>query len=107
MSMFQIFRNWLDQRVIRRSDITSAQWRKAFSLLPLLDPLTADEKHRLRELAILFMDRKSFEGAHGLVVSQWMALIIALQACLPILKLGLGSYDGWYYSPVRFISDYY
>jgi len=52
--------------------------------------LTSDEKRRLQEQAILFIHRKVFEGAHGLVVTQPMALIIALQACLPVLKLGLG-----------------
>lgn len=113
--MFNFFRNWLDRRTIQRSTITSAQWDKAFASLPLLDGLTADEKHTLRELAILFLHHKVFEGAHGLAVTQPMALIIALQACLPILKLGLGGYEGWFsvivypagFAPKRVITDEY
>ena len=93
--MFRFIRNWLDRRIIRRSDVTPAQWEAAFASLPLLRGLDADEKRRLRELAILFCHRKRFEGAHGLVVTRPMALIIALQACLPVLNLGLERYEGW------------
>jgi hypothetical protein len=94
-SMFEIIRNWLDQRILNRSSITTAQWASAFAALPLLQGLTLDEKQRLQEQVILFIHHKVFEGAHGLVVTQPMALIIALQACLPVLKLGLGEYEGW------------
>jgi len=50
---------------------------------------------QLQELTILFMHDKVFEGAHGLEISQHMALIISLQACLPVLHLGLAGYSGW------------
>lgn len=93
--MFQLIRNWLDHRIIKRSTISPAQWEKAFRILPLLDGLTPDEKRKLRELAILFIDDKSFEGAHGLAITHHMVLIIALQACLPVLSFGIGGYDGW------------
>jgi Mlc titration factor MtfA (ptsG expression regulator) len=114
-SMFQFIRNWLNRRIIQRSTITSSQWAKAFSLLPLLKGLTANEKHTLQELVILFLHHKVFEGAHGLEVTSDMKLIIALQACLPILKLGWGGYDGWVtvivypagFAPKRVIRDEY
>ena len=93
--MFQFIRNWLNRRIIRRSTITSLQWNEAFASLPLLDGLTDEEKHTLRELAILFLHHKVLEGARGLVVTQPMALLIVLQACLPVLKLGPGVYEGW------------
>ncbi len=93
--MFQIIRNWLDHRIIKRSNVTQAQWDNAFALLPLLAGYTEDEKKSLRELTIIFLHRKVFEGADGLVVTRPMKLIIALQACIPILKLGLGAYEGW------------
>jgi len=113
--MFQFIRNWLNRRIIQRSAITSSQWDKAFSSLPLLKGLTVNEKHTLQELVILFLHHKVFEGAHGLVVSSGMKLIIALQACLPILKLGWGGYDGWVtvivyptgFAPERVIKDEY
>lgn len=61
------------------------------------------------------MHRKAFEGTHGLVVTQPMVLMIALQACLPILKLGLEGYEGWHsvivypsgFAPERVIRDEY
>lgn len=113
--MFQLIRNWLNRRIIQRSSITSLQWERAFASLPLLKRLTADEKHALQELVILFLHRKVFEGAHGLDVTIDMKLIIALQACLPILKLGLDCYDGWVtvivypsgFAPKRVIRDEY
>jgi len=113
--MFQFIRNWLDRRAIRRSSTTPAQWAVAFASLPLLQGLSSDERHSLQELAILFCHRKVFEGAHGLVVTRPMALIIALQACLPVLKLGLEGYEGWVsvvvypsgFAPKRVVRDEY
>jgi Mlc titration factor MtfA (ptsG expression regulator) len=86
---------WLERRAIERAAILPAEWEAAFAALPLLDGLNADERRRLRELVILFLHRKAFDGAHGLEVTQPMKLIIALQACLPILELGLDCYAGW------------
>ena len=93
--MFEFIRNRLDRRILERSPITSAQWQAAFSPLPLLDGLSDDERRRLIHLATLFCHRKSFEAAHDLVITDEMKLVIALQACLPVLELGLGVYDGW------------
>ena len=87
--MFKVFRNWRDRRIVERSGMSAAQWEAAIASLPLLAGLSADERLRLKELAILFCHRKSLEGAHGLVVNHEMAMVIALQACLPILELGL------------------
>ena len=94
--MFGVVRQWLTQRIIRRSRITPDEWLTAFSALPLLQGLTQSEQQQLKELAILFLHDKAIEGAHGLVVTRPMSLLIALQACLPVLHLGLDVYDGWY-----------
>jgi Mlc titration factor MtfA (ptsG expression regulator) len=93
--MFSFIQNWLNRRVIARSSITPVEWTQAFSRLPLLDGLSDEEKQILKELAILFLHDKAIEGAHGLVITRHMTLMIALQACLPILRLGLDSYAGW------------
>jgi Mlc titration factor MtfA (ptsG expression regulator) len=93
--MFQSIRNWFNQRIIRRSNITSAQWQAAFASLPILNGLDAGEKQHLCELAILFIHHKEFEGTDGLSITPEMKLVIALQACLPILQLGMNAYDGW------------
>ena len=111
--MFEFIRRWLNRRIIKRAGVTPAQWSAAFETLPLLQAYSVEEKQQLRELAILFMHRKVFEGAHGFVITQQMMLVIALQACVPILKLGLDAYDGWIsiivypagFAPVRVITD--
>ncbi|KPJ91560.1 MAG: hypothetical protein AMJ53_11395 [Gammaproteobacteria bacterium SG8_11] len=93
--MFTVIRNWWHERIVKRSAISESQWNQAFAQLPLLNGLTAKERAQLRKLAILFLHYKSLEGAHDLVISQEMALTIALQACLPILHLGFYWFDGW------------
>jgi Mlc titration factor MtfA (ptsG expression regulator) len=106
--MFSIIQNWWHQRVVNQSPVRKHQWEMAFRQLPLLNGLTAQERGELRKLAILFLHYKSLEGAHDLTITQEMALIIALQACLPILKLGLHWYDGWVsviVYPARFAPD--
>ena len=113
--MFKFIRSWLDRRLIQGASITATQWEQAYESLPLLNGISVNEKHTLQELTILFLHRKAFEGAHGLTVTQPMSLIIALQACLPILKLGLERYDGWIsiivypsgFAPKRVITDEY
>jgi Mlc titration factor MtfA (ptsG expression regulator) len=113
--MFTSIRNWLNRRIIQRSTISPEQWSSAFASLPLLRGLPDQERQMLRELATLFLHHKSFEGSHGLVITQPMALIIALQACLPIIRLGLECYKGWVsvivypegFAPKRVIRDEY
>jgi len=113
--MFTFLRTWLDRRIIQRSPITELQWTTAFAAIPLLQRLTADEKHRLQELAILILYQKEFMGASGLMVTQPMTLSIALQASLPVLNLGLVGYQGWTtvivypagFAPRRQITDKY
>ena len=111
--MFAFLRNWWDQRIIARSAITPQQWADAYAALPLLRGLSEREQQRLQQLVILFLHRKVFEGAHGLTISEAMKLIIAMQACLPILYLDLDCYDSWYsvivypagFAPKRVVTD--
>lgn len=90
-----MLRNWLNERIIRKSTISNDQWLEVFSHLPLLDRLTAGEKGKLRRLAILLLHKKSFEGVQGHHLTEEMKISIALQACLPILYLGIEWYRGW------------
>jgi len=57
--------------------------------------LSAVERAHLRELTILFLQCKDISGAQGLIITPQMAMFLAAQACLPILKLGLHYYQGW------------
>jgi len=94
--MFNFITRWLNRRIIHNSTISDEQWQRAISTLPILDGLNANELRRLKELCILFIDAKEFEGARGLEVTEHMILIVALQACLPILNFGLKKYNQWY-----------
>ena len=113
--MLGFIRDWLDQRTIARSTITPQQWSIAFASLPLLRGLSESELGRLQELVILFLHRKVFEGAQGLIVTEAMKHTIAIQACLPILNLDLDCYDNWYsiivypagFAPKRTVTDEY
>ena len=113
--MFQFISNWQNHRIIKRSDITREEWSSAFALLPLLRGYSEADKQTLCDLSILFLHRKVFEGANGLVVTRVMQLVIALQACIPILKLSLDDYDNWTsvivypagFAPKRVVMDEY
>lgn len=57
--------------------------------------LTPDERHRLRQLAELFLNEKNLDPVGGLILDEGKRLLLAAQACLPILHLGLDYYDNW------------
>ncbi|MCG2635104.1 MAG: zinc-dependent peptidase [Gammaproteobacteria bacterium] len=61
----------------------------------VFERLSAVERAHLRLLTTLFLRRKSFSPVQGLVLTEEMAVAVAALACLPVLQLGLGYYDGW------------
>jgi hypothetical protein len=88
-------REWRRRRVLARSGLDDALWASSLHALPVLDRLPATDIARLRDLAVLFMHEKAFEGGNGFAVDEEVRLTIALQACLPLLNLGLDWLDGW------------
>jgi len=86
---------WWRQRQGDRLAIPAALWGKVEAGLPFLDHLTPDERTRLRQLAREFIAEKQWTGAQGLQLTPRIQLAIGLQACLPILHLGLDWYAGW------------
>lgn len=93
--MLDAWRNWRRLRAASRLEISAAQWHEAEYALPFLDRLTDEERHRLRELARAFIAEKEWSAAPGLQLTPAIQISIALQACLPILNLGLDWYRGW------------
>ena len=73
--------------------IPEALWQEVVQRYPFLSELSASELHKLRSLSSEFLAHKEFNGAHGLVITDDMALAIAAQACLPVLHLGLHWYE--------------
>ncbi len=70
-------------------------WAKAEAGLPYLGHLSPAERERLREMALALIAQKEWSGAQGLLLTEDIQLSIALQACLPVLNLGLECYRGW------------
>ena len=68
---------------------------QAVTDLPLFNGLDADERERLRELALRLLADKAFSGAGGIAVDDGMATAIAAFAALPVLNIGYGGYEGW------------
>jgi Mlc titration factor MtfA (ptsG expression regulator) len=75
--------------------IDEPQWQRLRRRLPLLDGMDAGDLARLRQMAGRFLATKSVYGARGLEVDSDMQLLIATQACLPVLNLDLEAYDSW------------
>ncbi len=81
--------------VLKRHPVDDILWQQLSQQLPLLLNLPPVERDKLRKWVTLFIHAKTFTGVQGLVVTDEMRLIIAIQACLPILNLDLEYYDGW------------
>lgn len=88
-------RDWKRKRILAQHRIDDALWRRAQKHLPFLRGLGAGEERRLKEFAVVFLAEKQLAPVRGLALSEDDRVEIALQACLPVLELGLDWYDGW------------
>lgn len=93
--MFSAFRRWRRKRTADRTQISPEQWARVEATLPFLDFLPPEERPRLRRMALEFLADKEVHGAEGLVVTDNILLSIALQACLPVLNIGIDAYADW------------
>lgn len=75
--------------------IADRDWNAALRDCPYAAALSQNDQTRLRKLVAHFLAVKTFESAHDIEVTPTMKLRIALHACLPILNLGLASYDNF------------
>lgn len=81
----------------RAQTIPDALWQSVLRDFPFLAALDADDRDSLRAMALQFLDQKEFHGAHGFAIDDRIALSIAAQACLPVLRIR-APYQGlrWY-----------
>lgn len=63
-------------------------WQPNLVQYPFLSEHAAADLPQLRQLTRAFLRQKEFHGVDGLVITDAMAVAIASQACLPILRLG-------------------
>jgi Mlc titration factor MtfA (ptsG expression regulator) len=87
---------WWRQRFLRKHRIPLPLWERCLAQVDALARLGPGERHRLRELAGDFLHAKSLAGAGGLALTEEMRVLIAAQACLLILNLGLDYFAGWH-----------
>lgn len=88
-------KTWRRRRVLSRAALPERQWEEALARLPITQRLTTAERARLRELTLLFLAEKTFSPAAGFILTDEVRLLIAIQACLPILHLDPDYYAGW------------
>ena len=93
--MFRNLKHWWRRQSGGPIEVSQAQWSHVEARLPFLDYLAAGDRRRLRAMALEFLREKEFAGARGFEPGDDVRLAVALQACLPVLNLGLEWYDGW------------
>jgi len=70
-------------------------WNETLASISFVARLGAEERERLRALAEQLLADKEMAGAGELELTAAMQVNIAVQACLPILNLGIEWYRGW------------
>lgn len=86
---------WRETRLLRDRAIPDELWLLTMARYPFLGWRSLQDVIELRRLATLFLAQKEFTGAGGFSVSDEVAVAVAAQACLPILRLGLEPYRGF------------
>jgi MtfA peptidase len=105
----QFIRNWRRKRILRRATLDETLWRSVLGRYPFTRVLSAEERTRLRERAILFLNEKSIAGAGGLELRDEIRVCVAAQACMLVLNLDLDYFRGWVeviIYPDEFLVDY-
>ena len=74
--------------------IDDGLWRDAMAVCPLAQRLAPDERQRLRLFAARFLQRKRFFPVDT-ELDPMQRLLIAMQACVPILNSGFRMLRGW------------
>ena len=88
-------REWRRRRTLKSARLDEGLWKRVAGGLSFLRGLSEEDTARLKQLVVLFLAEKEMHGARGLELTDEVRLSIAVQACLPILKLGLDVYEGW------------
>lgn len=92
MYLLRKLENWRVLSAIKQYPVRFSDWVFIRSIACIRN-LTSVEKARLRVLMSVLLKQKIFVGEQGVFVTDEMKLIIAAQACVPVLKLGLNYYS--------------
>lgn len=84
-----------DDAAVARRPIPDDLWKRTLGRYPFLKRRDPETAATLRRLTSLFLDRKEFSAQPGVRLTDHVAVAVAAQACLPVLRLGLEAYDGF------------
>ncbi|SEK28846.1 hypothetical protein SAMN05216359_101304 [Roseateles sp. YR242] len=93
--LIQRWRQHREQRLLSQFAIPDVLWALTLARYPFLARRHAADLAELRRLCSFFLATKEFHGVNGFEVTDEVAVAVAAQACLPILKIGLDWYDGF------------
>lgn len=92
--MLERIKNWQRNRILRHEGVPEQLWQKLIHLR-CLKGFSVDELSYLRDCVTLFLHAKQINGAHELEITDEMRVVIAIQACILVLKLDLDYYENW------------
>jgi Mlc titration factor MtfA (ptsG expression regulator) len=93
--MIKLLSDWRRKQALAKVQVAEEQWAAAEARLPFLGHLDVGDRQRLRDMAREFLAEKEWSAAQDLQLTPAIQISIALQACLPVLNLGLDHYRGW------------
>lgn len=80
------------KRATPGDQIDDLSWAHAIAGLPAVAAMPHPAQARLRALSEQFLREKTISGARGFEVTALVRAAIAVQACLPVLALGIAGY---------------
>lgn len=83
------------RRPVRRSEGRLPYWRESLPFCDYALALDSEHRQRLHDLTAQLLRSKHFEGGGGFRIDDRVRTAIAVQACLPILELGLDYTANW------------
>jgi Mlc titration factor MtfA (ptsG expression regulator) len=84
-----------EKAALQRRAIPDDLWKRTLVRYPFLQRRDPADAAELRRLTSLFLDSKEFSCTGGLRLTDALAVAVAAQAALPVLRLGLAWYDGF------------
>ena len=93
--LLQAWQRQREAKALRERAIPEPLWQLTLARYPFIARRSAADLAELRRLCSLFLAEKEFHGVGGFEVTDEVALAVAAQACLPVLRLGLAAYAGF------------
>ena len=94
--MFEVLRRRWEDRKIRRLPVTRENWETLVAAWVPARRYHGADRDRLFDLCRRFLVRKEFVGGGDFQLDDAACTLIATMAAVPVFRLGLDWYDGWY-----------